>query len=236
MIILILIEKIREEKIKNEENIYINNYAYKYQNLLLLLSDDYCGIIYKFINILVPFLDEIINNNFYLFLPINIINGINFIVKYFFKYNSLNYIDKFLSNNNIISLINVYIKLNLKLLGDNINKNNIVAGVKNISLLFDLLENFERNENKNSIIEENAQIIKEQKLIHFFKEEYFQILFHLFRDNYIKGDNLLIRKNIQNFIIYYSSKYNTDYYEYFSVNFLKLISEEEHDFFLILLL
>ena len=84
-----VINDIKKENIENKENIHLNKYFYKFQNILSLLSDDYYAIIIKTINILIPFLKELIKNNFYLFFPISIINGISFFIQLIFKYYSI---------------------------------------------------------------------------------------------------------------------------------------------------
>ena len=60
--------------VQNKELNDLNKYFNRFQDFLLLLSKDYHKIIYKTINILIPYLNESINNNFYLFLPFSIIN------------------------------------------------------------------------------------------------------------------------------------------------------------------
>ena len=84
-----IIENSKFEFKKNEENTDYNKYIYKFQKLLLLLNDQYFKIIDKTINIIVPYLNELIENNFFLFLPINIIIKIKLLIIYNNKNNTL---------------------------------------------------------------------------------------------------------------------------------------------------
>ena len=210
-----IVNNVKKEYNSNEENIHLNKYFYKIQNLLLLLSDDYYKIIGKTINILNPFLKKIKKNNFYLFLPFSIINGIGFLVKLIFNYY---YIinkeqEQFLPKNNIKELINIFIDLNLKLVRDNVNENYMVKGLNNIILLFNLYENLDNYE---------------QNMEFYFNKNHFQILFESIFNNYNKN---LFKKAVASFVIYCSSNHNNKYSEYFVLNLLKYVSEDENDFF-----
>ena len=223
-----IINNIKNEYAQNEENIYLNKYFYKAQNFLILLTNDYYKVIEKTLKIIVPFLKEIINNNFYLFLPISIIKAIKFFIKIIFKYYSIRNKTHFLTENNIKQIINIFIILNFKLFEDNINDYFKKMAVKNIKYIFNLFDNLEKNENKEENIDKEDNI-NEQKIKYFFDENNFNCFFKSIMKYYNSGD-CFIRNGVESFVIYFSSKHNSNYSEYFLQNLLKYISIDENDF------
>ena len=225
-----IIKSIKYGFIKNKENIDLNKYIYKLKNLLLLFNDENIKIIGQTINILVPYLNELIENNYYSFLPSNIINGIKFFVLFILKDNYINEKLNLISKINIVDLIDIYIHLNILLMLKTADDKLKIEGINNIKLLFILIEKIENFNFINVINETYDKNINNQRLNlikRFFHGETFQSIFDIIIYNYNESNNNILKKNIENFIIYLSSKYNTQFSEYFSSSFLTYISQEK---------
>ena len=227
-----IIENSKLEFKKNEENINYNKYIYKFQKLLLLLSDEYFKIIDKTINIIVPYLNELLENNFFLFLPINIINGIKFFVLYVFKYISINKKANFISKKNIVNLINNYIKLNFELFSSTVEVDYRVDALHNIAEFLVLIENIQEISTINLIIEKNDNNTQNKTIDDILQKFVdFQLLFALILKNYKESNDISLKKNIEKFMIFFSSKYNTEFSDFFTSRFLENISEIKKDSF-----
>ena len=220
----------------NEENFYLNKYYSKLQNILLILNKDYYEIIEKAANSLIPYFSELLNNNFYLLIPFEIFNGIQYFIKYFFNYAFLYRKLNFLNAQNKNDLILLFIKFSLKLLNNKyINEKkyllNVIENIKIIFNLFDTLidlENEEVEEEDEEEDEDNEKINK-KNINNFFNDKDWKILIQSIKRNFDENNEKLIEK-IDSFFINYSS----DYY-YSNNNFVisNLINYIEEDDFLI---
>ena len=223
-------DNIKENYIQNEEINDLNKYFNKYQNLLLLLNKDHYKIIYNTINILVPYINESLNNNFFLFLPFSIINGILFFVKFFFQYIFVYKKYEILVENNIKELMNIFININVKISeSENINKKFIIEAIKNIELFLNLLDYL--NQIKDMDKKKDDKLGKDELINNFFNEKHFNIIFNSIKNNYFKSDNDIM-KEYEYFILYFSCENCTEYSEYFSQKLLKHIEKDEDDFWL----
>lgn len=212
--------KLNNINFSDNENNELNHYYYECQKIVLIFSKSYSQIIIKAINILIPYLKELLNNQFFLFLPYISINGIKLLIKYIFEYSFINKDLGCLKENNIRELIQIFIDLNMKILDDdNINQLYIDKAILNIYLLFDYF-------NKIKKICDDDEENNLDSINNYFGENQFKTLFNIIKKKY---KNEYLKKSFINFILYFSSDSYLDN-KYFSSYLLKYIILDEDEF------
>ena len=111
------LKNIEYKKWKDESaDLRTNNFIENMKKLIYLNSETNINIIKKALFSLIPYFTELLNNNFYLFLPYKIINLLKFFIKFltyhFFLFDN----DKILKDKFTTKLIQLFVNLNLKLL------------------------------------------------------------------------------------------------------------------------
>ena len=228
------IKKISDININNKENIDLNNYFTKFQNFVFLYNKEHYNIINKTINILIPYFNISFTNNFYLFFPFNVINGIKFFVEFFFYNSFINQNFDFLLEENGKDLINIYLNFNFKLLEiEIINKKFLDDSIININKIFSLFGEKKKFEDKNEDNEEKEKEKLNEKnktsIQSFFKEEHFRIIFNSIQ-NYYNICEKNIKKIFEEFILYSSSEVYSENSNYFFSNLIKYISIDSNNF------
>ena len=103
---------------RNSKEFKINNYIGNFKKLIYLTNENNINIIERALNILIPYFTELINNNFYLFLPVKSLNLLKFFIR-LLSYNCLLFDDiKNIKSVNYTKLVKLFVEFNLKLLYD----------------------------------------------------------------------------------------------------------------------
>ena len=195
-------------------------------NKLVLLHNDFNNNIIKIaINNLIPYFTDLLNTNFYLFLPEQFINMVKFFIKFLAFHNLIFNDSKTIKNDNTKKLIQLFVDLNFKLLNDeNINSNFYHNAFENIKFLYNVLDLV--NDNLENCLEKNDEDemnIFNNKEIGDFKS-FIQTknllkLLKKFEHEFIMNTKLN-RKYFLEFILYFNPNILTNRYNKNSKNFM----------------
>ena len=213
----------------NKKNLY--QYCWDFRDLLLIINKDYLLTMIKTIKIFVPYFNEIIRNNLYLLFPFTIINEIKFIIKYFFIHSFIQKFEWF-KEKYIQELIDIFIKLNLKLLEEeNSNKKHLNSVFTNFEFLINLFnktQKFEFDDDEDFAQKENNY--KEKSLDYYFKPNHIKIIFKFIKIYYNKN-NKSIPKSLESLILNSASDSSSEFNNYFLENIIKNLVGKKNEFF-----
>ena len=141
-------------KAKSKEK-KINNYINNLKKLIFLVNENNIHIIKIALNILIPYFTDLLNNNFYLFLPFKFLNLLKFFIK-LLSYHFLIFNDiKIVKNNNYSKLIQLFVDLNFNLLyKDNTSNKFFFHVLDNIKFMHNLISLVNENHNNHSSFED----------------------------------------------------------------------------------
>ena len=214
--------KLNNVDIENKENFILNNYYSKYQHYLFFYKD-YSKILSNFINIIILYFNQSINNNFYLLFPSEFIKGIEFFSEYFFCQLLFDDLDSF---DNFDKLIYLLKTINFNLLNfEIVNKKYLSEIFIHIIKLFDFFDFLNSYKCKKKISE-----INDEKYFNFNENEY-ETIFNLIKNNYNESD-INLKKKFEYFILAYSCVEFSFIFEDFSENFIKYLKKDNDDFWL----
>ena len=215
---------------ENCESINLNIYLSKFQDLLLIINREYSLTLLKTINVFVPYLNEIMNNNFYLLFPFTIVNEIKFIIKYFFIQLFITKCEWF-KEKDIRKLINIFINLNLKILGEeNVNKIHLHSVFTNFQFLMNLFNRMLKLELYEDEDEKNDNNYEEKSIDYYFKFEHFELIFQLMKKYYKQIDNDL-QKIFESFMLNLALDISSEVNKYFLNNIIKCIEKDKNELF-----
>ena len=196
---------------ENSDDFGINKYIGNMKKLIYLNNENNINIIKKALNSLIPFFTELLDNNFYLFLPFKVINLLKFFIKFlsyhFFLYDD----DKIIKDGTTIKLIKLFTDFNLKLLYDKNTSNKFTFNVlDNIKFLYNMFLLIHQKPILPSIngFEDDLDASDNEDIknfSYFFKDSDLEKVLKLIRLNYEKSD-----KDTQ--------KYFNKFLRYFEIN------------------
>ena len=196
------------------ETIKINNYIGNLKKLIYLNNENNINIILRALNSLIPYFTELMKNNFYLFLPLKVINMLKFFIKCF-AYRFLIYDDsRILKNKKTTKLIQLFVDLNMKLLYDENTSSEFIFDVlENIKFLYNMFSlinedhiEFEMNDSDNEI---NTSIEDNLDFSFFFKDQDLEKLTKLIKIYYERSDKSY-QKYFLKFIMYFNFDISSD--------------------------
>ena len=220
-------------------NKYINN-----MNKLVSLSNSFNYNIIKIaLNNLIPYFIELLNNNFYLFLPEQFIKMIKFFIK-FLAYHLFIFNDSTsIKNENTKMLIKLFVDLNFKLLFDkNTNGYLYIEALDNIKFIYSLLLLINVHLKDIIIDDENEINLSNSKEItdfkYYIKDDNFFMLVHLTKREIERNDEL-DKNYFSEFILYFNpfiflthvDKNEKNIMISYIVNYIKNV-EDENDFWI----
>ena len=215
-------KKLNNVDVENKENFILNNYYSKYQHFLFFYKD-YSKILSKFINIIILYFNQSINNKFYLLFPSEFIKGIDFFIKYIFCQIFLDDLDSF---DNFDKLIYLLKTINFNLLNfEIVNKKYLSDIFTHIIKLFDFFDYL----NSYKCQEKISEIDNEKNFK--FNEIEFETIFTLIKNNYNESDKHL-KKKFEYFILVYSCAEFSYIFDNFQENFIKYLKKDNDDFWL----
>ena len=152
-----------------------------FEIISLFLNENYSNILTTALNNLIPFILKNIENNFYLFLPVKFMKGLQFFILYFFNFYEIEeYYNIFINNSNYTlnqDLLILYIKLiNIKLSYKDIREENFIGD--DIMGLYNLFDFLKKSSKKNELIK------------FFYKKEDFEKFFDYINDYHLKRKEL----------------------------------------------
>lgn len=216
-------KKLNIVNIKEKENFILNNYYSKYQKYLFFYKNNVSTMPY-FINIIIMYFNESVNNNFYLLFPSEFIKGIEFLIEYLLCQLLLDDLNSF---DDFFKLINLLKTINFNLLNSkNINKKYLYEIFIHLIELFEFFDSLNSNEYKPKIRE-----IDDKNYDFNFNENEFETIFNLIKDNYNES-NIDLKKKFEYLIMVYSCEEFTYIFDNFSENFIKNLKNDNSDFWL----
>ena len=162
----------------NKNKIELNQSIRNFQNLLLFINKNFYDTISKTINILISYFNDLINNNLFVLLPICIINGIMFFIKYIYMFSIIYEKDEIFHEDKLENLVNLLMNLNKKILNVKyISKSAIYEVFYEIEVLFGTIDDIRDECGEEDI---NLEI--------YFNEDYFNTLFKSIDKFYNQAD------------------------------------------------
>ena len=186
-------------KAKSKEK-KINNYINNLKKLIFLVNENNIHIIKIALNILIPYFTDLLNNNFYLFLPFKFLNLLKFFIK-LLSYHFLIFNDiKIVKNNNY---------------KDNTSNKFFFHVLDNIKFMHNLISLVNENHNNHSSFEDlddeiNTSIDEDIKdFNYYFKERHLQNIIILLKNFYEKKENSN-KYNLYKFLMYFNQDIISD--------------------------
>ena len=200
------------KKLKDNSNDFkINSFIENMKKLIYSNNEHNINIIKRSLSSLIPFFNELLNNNFYLFLPFKVINLLKFFIKFLSYHFFLFEDDKILKDNTAIKLIQLFTDLNLKLLYDKNTSNKFTFNVlDNIKFLYNMFLFIEQkrsipvsiNGSEDDLDTSDNEEIKKFK--YYFKDNDLNNILRLIKLNYEKTDRVT-QKYFNKFLKYFGS-------------------------------
>ena len=224
----------------NSKELKINNYIENLKKLIYLTNENNVNIIEKTLRVLIPYINALLNNNFYLILPLKFMNMLKFFIKilmyHFLIYDNI----KIINNKNNVEIIQIFVDLNFKLLfKENTSKLFFFNALDNVLFLYNL---FSLIKNKKDIFKDininldhdiNTSIIEKMKDFNYFiKEADLEKIITLLRLYYEKF-NKSKKKYLIKFIKYFGPNVFSDYKDETNIlipYILKDIKKDKNDF------
>ena len=200
---------IKRLKSKSKE-VKINYYIEKIKKIIYLSNQKNGNIIYRTLTILIPYLNELLDNNFYLILPYKIMNLLKFFIK-FISYNFFIFKDnKIIKNKNTINLIQIFVSINFKLLdNNNTTKRFFFYALDNIKFLYDMFCLIKKNDSLSSgnyfdggMNNSLKEVIKDFKF--YIKDNDLDSITNLLRI-YYENHGQINKKYLTNFLMHFST-------------------------------
>ena len=203
------LKNIEYKKWKDESDDFkINNYIENMKKLIYSNNETNINIIKRALECLIPYFSELLNNNFYLFLPYKIINLLKFFIKFlayhFFFFSD----DKILKNEMFTKLIQLFTNLNLKLFYDKNTTNeftfNILDNIKFLYNMFLLIKqkhiSISINGSSDDLDTSENEDIKDFR--YFLEDKDLENILKLIELNFEEGDNVT-QKYFYKFLFYF---------------------------------
>ena len=203
---------VKRWKTRNEIS-KINNYIENMKKLIFLNNDYNIKIIKRSLDSLIPYFRDLLNNNFYLFLPLKFINLLRFLIKFVFYHYLIFNDKKIIRFKNLSKLIQLFVDYNFKLLYDKYtNKLFFFYALDNIKFLYNLLYSadsiiiyYRDNESDKEKDEDEDNDLSDEEDIkdfrYYIKKEQLKDFIVLLRNFFEKNSSLENMKYLTEFLL-----------------------------------